>query len=436
MRILFFDRSTMLFKDGFNIVEKEGSMISYDYLETSQSEIYIETNLGFSRVKAADWGIIVNNNKVIYAGYVTDYESDDITKVLLTDWRGALINNLFIANTFSNNSNASSITDWESLLVSFVNDDYGSRKEAQIDFLVAKKGLTTTPMSLSNGKSVDKYDPSKKASIDVTDENEDPFETFVGVTRLDIVDTIYKRSNALLRPDALVKQTDGSYRLSIVAENIYGMSDNTSRYNYSDKIVPIVINSKDEAIYDFELNNHRFDVMEPNALMLVVANWNGTKWTGNTAYWYFRTYDGRIVTDKTDPQIILPSKTKIEMVKSTDGFNNAATRNSYAVNNLSAFVGDFDISFSVNLEENFLINSFEVKGDGTASNQFVVNKKTNIFDNVWIGGKWVIYHGGIQYNTAITGYEIDFENNTFKPKLGYARSTMKFIISQLIDIKK
>ena len=162
-------------------------------------------------------------------------------------------------------------------------------------------GLTTTPMSLSNGKSVDKYDPSKKASIDVTDENEDPFETFVGVTRLDIVDTIYKRSNALLRPDALVKQTDGSYRLSIVAENIYGMSDNTSRYNYSDKIVPIVINSKDEAIYDFELNNHRFDVMEPNALMLVVANWNGTKWTGNTAYWYFRTYDGRIVTDKTDP---------------------------------------------------------------------------------------------------------------------------------------
>ena len=85
---------------------------------------------------------------------------------------------------------------------------------------------------------------------------------------------------------------------------------------------------------------------------------------------------------------------------------------------------------------NLLINSFEVKGDGTANNQFVVNKKTSIFDNVWIGGRWFVYDNGIQYNTALAGYEIDFENGVFKPKLGYARSTMKFIISQLIDIKK
>lgn len=436
MRILFFDRSTMAFKDGFNIIEKEGSMISYDYLETSQSEIYIETNLGFSNVKASDWGVIISDNKVIYAGYVTDYDSDDVTKVFLTDWRGALISNLFIANTFSDNGSASSITDWESLLVSFVNDDYGSRKEAQIEFLVAKKGLTTTPMSIYNGKSVDKYDPSKKASVNVNDENEDPFETYVAVTRLDIIDTIYKRSNALLRPDKIIKQPDGTYRLSLVAENIFGMSDNTSRFNYSDNILPISVNSKDESISDFVLNNHRFDIMEPNALMLVVANWNGASWAGYSKYWYFRTYDGRITTNNADPQIILPSKTKIEMVKSTDGFDNAATRNSYANNNLAAFVGDFDISFAMDMDNNFLINSFEVKGDGTAKNQFVVNKKTSIFDNVWIGGEWIVYDNGIQYNTALTGYEIDFENGVFKPKLGYARSTMKFIISQLIDIKK
>lgn len=436
MRILFFDRSTMSFKDGFNIIEKEGSTISYDYLETSQSEIYIETNLGFSNVKTSDWGVIISDNKVIYAGYVTDYDSDDITKVFLTDWRGALISNLFIANTFSDNGNASSITDWESLLVSFVNDDYGSRKEAQIEFLVAKKGLTITPMSISNGKSVDKYDPSKKASVNVNDQNEDPFETYVGVTRLDIVDTIYKRSNALLRPDKIIKQPDGTYRLSLVAENIFGMSDNTSRFNYSDNILPISVNSKDESISDFVLNNHRFDIMEPNALMLVVANWNGASWAGYSTYWYFRTYDGRITTNNADPQIILPSKTKIEMVKSTDGFDNVATRNSYANNNLAAFVGDFDISFAMDMDNNFLINSFEVKGDGTANNQFVVNKKTSIFDNVWIGGRWFVYDNGIQYNTALTGYEIDFESGVFKPKLGYARSTMKFIISQLIDIKK
>lgn len=436
MRILFFDRSTMSFKDGFNIIEKEGSTISYDYLETSQSEIYIETNLGFSNVKTSDWGVVISDNKVIYAGYVTDYDSDDITKVFLTDWRGALISNLFIANTFSDNISASSITDWESLLVSFVNGDYGSRKEAQIEFLVAKKGLTITPMSIYNGKSVDKYDPSKKASVNVNDQNEDPFETYVGVTRLDIIDTIYKRSNALLRPDKIIKQPDGTYRLSLVAENIFGMSDNTSRFNYSDNILPISVNSKDESISDFVLNNHRFDIMEPNALMLVVANWNGTSWAGYSTYWYFRTYDGRITTNNTDPQIILPSKTKIEMVKSTDGFDNVATRNSYANNNLAAFVGDFDISFAMDMDNNFLINSFEVKGDGTANNQFVVNKKTSIFDNVWIGGRWIVYDNGIQYNTALTGYEIDFENGVFKPKLGYARSTMKFIISQLIDIKK
>lgn len=436
MRILFFDRSKMLFKDGFNIIEKEGSTISYDYLETSQSEIYIETNLGFSEVKEADWGVIVLDKKVIYAGYVTNYESGDVTKVTLTDWRGSLINTLFINNTFSNNSYASNITDWESLLVSFVNDDYSSRKEAQIDFLLAKKGITTTQMSLSNGVSVDKYDPSKKATIDVSDENEDPFETFVDVTRLEVIDTIYKRSNALLRPDSIIKQSDGTYRLSLVAENVYNLSDNTTRNNYTDAIVPISINSKEESIQDFVLNNHRFDIMEPNALLLVVANWSGTAWTGYTQYWYYRTYDGRIVTSALDPQIILPSKSKVEMVKSTDGFNSLATRNAYAKNNLGSFVGDFDISFSMSLDDNFLINSFEVKGDGTAGNEFIITKKMSIFDNVWIGGKWTIYDGGIQYNTAITGYEIDFENGLFKPKLGYARSTMKFIVSQLINIKK
>ena len=57
-------------------------------------------------------------------------------------------------------------------------------KKHKIEFLVAKKGLTITPMSISNGKSVDKYDPSKKASVNVNDQNEDPFETYVGVTRL------------------------------------------------------------------------------------------------------------------------------------------------------------------------------------------------------------------------------------------------------------
>lgn len=436
MRILFFDRSTMSFKDGFNIIEKEGSTISYDYLETSQSEIYIETNLGFSNVKASDWGVIVSDNKVIYAGYVTDYDSDDITKVFLTDWRGALISNQFIANKFSENQELATITDWENLLVSFINDPYSAYDETQINFLTAKKGLTTTPMSISNGVSVDKYDPSKKTEIDASDENADPFETYVNVSRLDVLDTVYRRSNVLLRPDALLKQKDGTYRLSLVAENIYNMSDNTTRNNYADEIVEISINSKDETINDFVLNNHRFDIMENNSLYLVVANWNGSAWSGFSRYWYYRTYDGRITSDDTDPQIILPTKTKIEMLKSTDGFNNQATRDSYARNSLASFVGDFDISFSMYMDNNFLINSFEVKGDGTANNQFVINKKTSIFDNVWVGGRWIVYDNGIQYNTALTGYEIDFENGVFKPKLGYARSTMKFIISQLIDIKK
>lgn len=436
MRILFFDRSTMSFKDGFNIIEKEGSTISYDYLETSQSEIYIETNLGFSNVKASDWGVIVSDNKVIYAGYVTDYDSDDITKVFLTDWRGALISNQFIANKFSENQELATITDWENLLVSFINDPYSAYDETQINFLTAKKGLTTTPMSISNGVSVDKYDPSKKTEIDASDENADPFETYVNVSRLDVLDTVYRRSNVLLRPDALLKQKDGTYRLSLVAENIYNMSDNTTRNNYADEIMEISINSKDETINDFVLNNHRFDIMENNSLYLVVANWNGSAWSGFSRYWYYRTYDGRITSDETDPQIILPTKTKIEMLKSTDGFNNQATRDSYARNSLASFVGDFDISFSMYMDNNFLINSFEVKGDGTANNQFVINKKTSIFDNVWVGGRWTVYDNGIQYNTALTGYEIDFENGVFKPKLGYARSTMKFIISQLIDIKK
>lgn len=436
MRILFFNRANMNFVDGFNVLEKEGSVISYDYMETSQSEIYLETNFGFNGISNGDWGVIVEGERVIYAGYLTEHSGGDITLAKFTDWRGALISNQFIANKFSENQELATITDWESLLVSFINDPYSAYDETQINFLTAKKGLTTTPMSISNGVSVDKYDPSKKAEIDTSDENADPFETYVDVSRLDVLDTVYKRSNVLLRPDALLKQKDGTYRLSLVAENIYNMSDNTTRNNYADEIVEISINSKDETINDFVLNNHRFDIMENNSLYLVVANWNGSAWSGFSRYWYYRTYDGRITSDDADPQIILPTKTKIEMLKSTDGFNNQATRDSYARNNLASFVGDFDISFNMNMDDNFLINNFEVKGDGSVSNQFVLNKKANVFDNVWIGAKWSIYDNGIKYNTAITGYEIDFGEGKFTPKLGYARSTMKFIISQLIDIKK
>lgn len=430
-----------MFIDGFNIISGK---IDNDYLETTTTDVVLETVGGNSGIQAGDWAVLVDDNrKIIYAGFVkSDPVSTNLTTTLtIASWQGALIGELEQFNQFSLNYELSNTNNWEDFANKYINSNFGSRDESQIDFLkVDDYYYTTTMMTVQSDETqpnymmaLDRYDQTKPAVIDPADENADPFENRVAFSRLDAVTRAFNSGNVTVIPSELRQNADGTWNLIMIAVNNYTLSSAPSTDLYGRKIAKIVVNASDDSIRNLKIENRRFEVMEANALYLIVANWSGTAWNSWTGYWYWRKSDGTVTTDKTDPLIMLPSKTIVKHEKSTDGYNNAQTRLSYAQNELVQKSGEFDISFDMLLKDNFLVNNYEVKGDGTDANPYVYVSHPTAFSNINIGANWNIYSNGIKYDVQLTGFMLSIENGTqiLSPKFGASRSTIKYLTNKL-----